>query len=92
MPDRQRTADGEGEGTLGEGFLYEVVTLPRAIMALEPRVDGVGTSRAMSESGLTVVEADLLECLREYVHRKDLAGARCLRLRHPSRENTYRWT
>lgn len=43
MPDCQRTADGESEGTLGDSFLCEAVALPRAILALKARIDGVNT-------------------------------------------------
>ena len=50
MADRQRTADGEGEGTLGERFLSEVVALPRAITGLEAGNGGVSTSATASES------------------------------------------
>lgn len=48
MPDCQRTADGESEGTLGDSLLCEAVALPRAIMSLKARIDGVNTCPTMS--------------------------------------------
>jgi hypothetical protein len=48
MSECERTANGECEWTLGEGFLRKVVTLPRAIMALEAWIGDVSASPTMS--------------------------------------------
>jgi len=41
---------------------------------------------------LTVVEADLLGCPREYVRHRGLEAAHYQRLGRPFRENRDRWT